>query len=191
MLDLYEQTFERHPDRTDLRWRIEHAQHLNPADIPRFAQLGVIAAMQAVHCTSDGPWVPERLGDARCESGAYVWRSLIDSGAVVSNGTDAPVEDVDPIANFHAAVTRRMRNGEEFYPEQRMTREEALRCEHAERRLRGLRGRYEGLADAGQAGRRRGAVAGHPDRALEEIPDTEVLYTIVGGEIAYTDPSLR
>ena len=191
VLDVYEQTFERYPDRTDLRWRIEHAQHLSPADIPRFAQLDVIASMQAVHCTSDGPWVPERLGDERCESGAYVWRSLIDSGAVVSNGTDAPVEDVDPLANFLAAVSRRMRDGEEFYPDQRMTREEALRAGTLNAAYSAFEEETKGsltpgkLADVVVLSRDIMTVP------VEEISETEVLYTIVGGEIAYTNPRLR
>src|SRR5690606_30916797 len=110
-----------------LRWRIEHAQHLHPDDIPRFAELGVIAAMQGVHATSDGPWVPDRIGDERARSGAYAWRSLLDAGATIVNGTDAPVEDVDPLASFYGAVSRRLLDGSVFYPEQRMTREEALR----------------------------------------------------------------
>ena len=191
VLDIYEQTFERYPDQTDLRWRIEHAQHLSPADIPRFAQLDVIASMQAVHCTSDGPWVPERLGDERCESGAYVWRSLIDSGAVVSNGTDAPVEDVDPIANFLAAVSRRMGNGEEFYPDQRMTREEALRASTLNAAYAAFEEDTKGsltpgkLADVVVLSRDIMSVP------FDEIPDTEVLYTIVGGEVTYTNPNLN
>ena len=191
VLDIYEQTFERYPDQTDLRWRIEHAQHLSPADIPRFARLDVIASMQAVHCTSDGPWVPERLGDERCESGAYVWRSLIDSGAVVSNGTDAPVEDVDPIANFLAAVSRRMRNGEDFYPDQRMTREEALRAGTLNAAYAAFEEDTKGsltpgkLADVVVLSRDIMSVP------FDEIPDTEVLYTIVGGEVTYTNPNLN
>jgi len=191
VLDIYEQTFERHPDRTDLRWRIEHAQHLHPEDIPRFAELDVIASMQAVHCTSDGPWVPQRLGDERSLQGAYVWRSLIDSGAVVSNGTDAPVEDVDPIANFFAAVSRRMRNGEDFYPEQRMTREEALRSGTLSAAYAAFEEDSKGsltpgkLADVVVLSRDIMTVP------VEEIPDAEVLYTVVGGNLVYTDPSLR
>jgi predicted amidohydrolase YtcJ len=79
------------------RWRIEHAQHLDPADIPRFKSLGVVASMQGIHCTSDAPYVERRLGVERARNGAYVWRSLLDAGAVVANGTDAPVEDINPI----------------------------------------------------------------------------------------------
>jgi predicted amidohydrolase YtcJ len=127
VLDIYERTFAAHPDIDDPRWRIEHAQHIAPNDIERFGRLGVIASMQGIHGTSDGPWVLRRLGPARSESGAYMWRKLLDSGAIVTNGTDVPVEDIDPLISFHATVSRRMSNGETFFPDQRMTREEALR----------------------------------------------------------------
>jgi len=111
----------------DRRWRIEHAQHLAVEDIPRFAELGVIAAMQGIHCTSDALFAENRLGTERARTGAYPWRSLLDAGAVIVNGTDAPVEDVDPIESFYASVTRRRADGKAtFFPEQSMTREEAL-----------------------------------------------------------------
>lgn len=125
VLDIYEETLG-DGIHTDHRWRIEHAQHLAVEDIPRFGQLGVIPAMQANHCTSDAPFVPIRLGERRSAEGAYVWRSLIDSGAIVPNGTDAPVERVDPRVSLYAAVTRQLSNGDAFYPEQCMTRLEAL-----------------------------------------------------------------
>lgn len=128
-LDLFERAFSRAGvDGRALRWRIEHAQHLAPQDVPRFARLGVIASMQPVHCTSDGPWVPQRLGESRARERSYLWRALLDSGALISAGTDTPVEPLDPLANFRAAVTRRMENGERFSPEQAMTREEAFRA---------------------------------------------------------------
>ena len=111
----------------DARWRVEHAQHLDPDDISRFKQLGVVASMQAIHCTSDAPFVVKRLGEKRAREGAYAWRSLLDSGAHLANGTDAPVEDVDPLPCLYAAVTRkRADTGLEFFPEQAMTREEGL-----------------------------------------------------------------
>ena len=110
-----------------MRWRIEHAQHLHPTDIPRFGQLGVIAAMQGIHCTSDAPYVIARLGARRAEEGAYVWQKLMQSGAVVTNGTDAPVEDVDPIASYYATVSRTLKDGSVFYPDQRMSRMDALK----------------------------------------------------------------
>lgn len=110
-----------------LRWRIEHAQHLDPQDIPRFRQLGVIASFQAIHCTSDAPFVVKRLGTERARAGAYAWRSLLASGAHIANGTDAPVEDVNPLPCLYASVTRkRPDSGLEFFPEQKLTREESL-----------------------------------------------------------------
>ncbi|MGH7462192.1 MAG: amidohydrolase, partial [Longimicrobiales bacterium] len=88
VLDIYERVFKANPTKQDVRWRIEHAQHLNPADVPRFRQLGVIAAMQGVHATSDGPWIPRRLGGQRALQTSYVFRELLKSGAVIANGTD-------------------------------------------------------------------------------------------------------
>ena len=90
-----------HPEMKDARWRIEHAQHLSIDDIPRFATLGVIASMQGIHATSDAPYVLARLGPERAEAGAYVWKKFLDAGVIVSNGTDVPVERIDPIANWH------------------------------------------------------------------------------------------
>lgn len=125
VLDIYEEVLGDEV-KSDHRWRIEHAQHLAESDISRFGQMGVIPAMQANHCTSDAIFVPTRLGERRSATGAYVWRSLIDSGAIIPNGTDAPVERVDPRASLFASVTRQLKNGAAFYPEQCMTREEML-----------------------------------------------------------------
>jgi predicted amidohydrolase YtcJ len=109
------------------RWRIEHAQHLDPLDISRFSQLGVIASMQTIHCTSDAPFVEKRLGKDRARKGAYVWRRLLKSGASLANGTDTPVEKLAPLHNIYAAVTRkRADDGMVFYRKQRLTRKEAL-----------------------------------------------------------------
>lgn len=127
VLDIYEQTMNAHPDKKDLRWRIEHAQHLHPEDIPRFKELGVIASMQGIHCTSDAPFVEKRLGEERAKSGAYAWRSLLDAGVIIANGTDAPVEKVDPLPNIYASVTRKREDtGQVFFTDQKMTRAEAL-----------------------------------------------------------------
>ncbi|TNE56391.1 MAG: amidohydrolase [Bacteroidetes bacterium] len=131
ILDIYEAALQNNEEQPGvmpgLRWRIEHAQHLHPDDIPRFGQLEVIASMQAVHCTSDAPFVVKRLGTERARTGAYAWRSLIDAGAHLANGTDVPVEEVDPLPCIYAAVTRRRADtGLEFFTEQHMTRTEAL-----------------------------------------------------------------
>jgi len=184
-LNIYEEAMKAHPDKKDIRWRVEHAQHLSEADIPRFGGLGVIAAMQGVHCTSDGPWVLIRLGAKRAEEGAYVWRKLIASGAVISNGTDSPVEAVDPIPSFYASVARTMKNGEPFFPGQKMTREEALRSYT-------LNGAYaafeENIKGSLTAGKLADITVFSKDIMTcpdEEIPSAEVLYTIVGGKVLY------
>jgi predicted amidohydrolase YtcJ len=185
ILNIYEAVLQAHPDKKDVRFRVEHAQHLSSADIPRFGALGVIAAMQSVHCTSDGPWIAKRIGEARAEEGAYVWRKLMDSGAVVSNGTDAPVEDCNPIPGFYAAVTRRMKDGRAFYPGQKMTRQEALRSYT-------LNGAYAAFEEGIKGSLVRSKLADvtvfSKDLMTcpeEEIPEAEVLWTIVGGKILY------
>jgi predicted amidohydrolase YtcJ len=185
VLDIYEEAFKAHPDKIDLRWRIEHSQHLHPDDIPRFGRLGVIASMQGIHCTSDGPYVLKRLGEERAEEGAYVWQKLMKSGAVICNGTDAPVEDVDPIACYYASVSRMTWEGNVFYPDQRMSRMEALRSYT-------INGAYaafqEDLLGSLTPGKLADITVLSKDImtvAEEEIPTTEVLYTIVGGKVLY------
>ena len=186
VLDLIERVLADHPGlATDHRWRIEHAQHLRLEDIPRFAELGVVASMQGVHCTSDAPFVETRLGEVRAREGAYVWRSLLEAGALVTNGTDAPVEDVDPLPSFHATVTRRLANGEQFYPDQRLTRVEALRtytldCAKAafEEHLKGSLTPGK-LADVTVLSK---DILTVPE---QEILDARVELTIVGGELLY------
>lgn len=189
VLDIYEKIFRANPKKKDLRWRIEHAQHLHPDDIPRFARLGVIAAMQGIHCTSDGPWVIKRLGEKRAAEGAYMWRALWDSGAVVTNGTDVPVEDIDPITCFYATVTRRTADGTAFYPAQKLTREQALKSYTLNNAYAAFEEKLKGsitpgkLADLVVLSR---DIMTVPD---EEIPGTQVLYTILDGRIVYEAPT--
>jgi len=184
-LNVYEEAFKAHPDKRDLRWRVEHAQHLNAADIPRFGALGVIASMQGIHCTSDAPYVLARLGAQRAEEGAYVWQKLMKSGAVIANGTDAPVEEVDPLPGYYALVTRRQKNGQVFFGDQRMTREEALRAYT-------LNGAYAAFEDKTRGSLSPGKLAditvlsGDITKVPEEdIQRVEVLYTIVGGKVRF------
>ncbi len=188
VLNIFEQTFREHPEAEDLRWRIEHAQHLQPSDVPRFAELGVIASMQGIHCTSDGSWVPDRLGERRTEEGAYVWKTLIESGAIVTNGTDAPVEDVSPIQSYYASVSRQLRNGSVFLPGQRMTRMEALRSYTIHNAYAGFEEDLKGTLSPGKL-----ADVTVLDRDIltipeDEIPRTSVVYTIVGGKIEFSSP---
>lgn len=186
ILDLFAETFEEHGvDGETVRWRVEHAQHLNPDDIPRFAELGVIASMQGVHCTSDGPWVPTRIGDERAKQGAYVWRKLLDSGAVVTNGTDVPVEDIDPMGSYYASVTRRLPDGKYFYPDQVMGRLEALETYTLAAAYSAFEEDVKGSLTPGKYGDVTVLSKDILTVPADEIPDTEVLYTIVGGEVRY------
>jgi predicted amidohydrolase YtcJ len=187
-LNIFEQAFKANPTKRDLRWRVEHAQHLSLQDIPRFGQLGVIASMQGVHATSDAPYVPERLGSKRAEEGAYVWQKLMKSGAIVSNGTDAPVEDVDPIANYYATVSRKTKDGRVFYPDQRMSRMEALKSYT-------LNGAYAAFEEASRGSLKVGKLADMTvlskditTIAEDQIPTAHVTYTIVGGKVLYRKP---
>ncbi|HEY2433386.1 MAG TPA: amidohydrolase [Vicinamibacterales bacterium] len=185
-LDIFERAFKANPAKQDLRWRVEHAQHLSAADIPRFGRLGVIASMQGIHCTSDAPYVLQRLGPARAQEGAYVWQKLMKSGAVVANGTDAPVEDDDPIPNFYASVSRKLKDGTVFYPDQRMSRLEALRSYT-------INGAYAGFEEANRGSLKLGKYADITvlsknilEVPEDEIPTARVVYTIVGGRVLYS-----
>jgi predicted amidohydrolase YtcJ len=185
VLNIYEDTFKAHPDQKDLRWRVEHAQHLNAADIPRFAQLGVIAAMQGIHCTSDAPYVLLRLGAKRAEEGAYVWQKLLKSGAVVGNGTDAPVEDVSPLASFYATVSRKLKDGTVFYPDQRMSREEALRSYTASNAYAAFEDKLKGTLEVGKLADVTVLSRDIMTIPEDQIPATDIVYTIVGGKVRF------
>src|SRR3954463_96109 len=184
-LDIFERAFKANPAKKDLRWRVEHAQHLSAQDIPRFGKLGVIASMQAIHCTSDAPYVLQRLGPKRAQEGAYVWQKLMKSGALVANGTDAPVEDVDPIANYYATVSRKLKDGTVFFPDQRMSRMEALKSYT-------INGAYAGFEEANRGSLKPGKYADVTVLSKDiltipedEIPTAKVVQTIVGGKVAY------
>lgn len=186
VLNIYEETFTRLKlDGKALRWRIEHAQHISAADIPRFGKLGVIASMQGIHATSDAPYVLARLGPARAEEGAYVWQKLMKTGAVIANGTDAPVEDINPIASYYASVSRRTKDGTVFFPDQRMSRMEALRSYTINVAFAEFDERIKGSLEPGKLA----DVTVFSKNVLtvpeEEIPSTKILYTIVGGQVAY------
>jgi len=184
-LDLYEKTLGMDSKSRDLRWRIEHAQHLLPEDVSRFSRLGIIASMQPTHCTSDGPWVPQRLGLERATKESYLWRSLLDSGAHIASGTDAPVEDVDPLRTFFSAFSRRMKNGGRFTPEQAMTRMEALRSMTIEAAYASFQEEEKGSLIPGKLADLTilsGNILEVPEQELKNI---HVEATIVGGKIRY------
>jgi len=172
--------------RRDARFRVEHAQVLTDADIPRFRRLGVLPSMQPTHCTSDMRWAPERLGPERLR-GAYAWRSLLATGVVIPGGSDFPVEDPNPFHGIYAAVTRRPLSGEDpgWQPEQRMTRDEAVRAfttwnaraAHQEAELGSL-----------EPGKRADVVVLSEDVwACPEarIKDIHPVLTMVGGEVVF------
>ncbi|MBV9700772.1 MAG: amidohydrolase [Candidatus Eremiobacteraeota bacterium] len=128
VLDAYEAALRRTGAGADARLRIEHVQTLSPQDVPRLARLGIIPSMQTTHQISDMGWAEARLGPQRI-LGAYAWRSLLNTGVLIANGTDAPVEAVNTLRTFHAAISRQNEANEPpggWYPEQRMTRHEAL-----------------------------------------------------------------
>jgi predicted amidohydrolase YtcJ len=184
-LNVFEDAFKKYPTPQSRRWRVEHAQHLHPDDIGRFAKLGVIASMQGIHCTSDAVYVVKRLGTRRAEEGAYVWQSLLKSGAIICNGTDVPVEAVSPIKSFYASVTRKLANGATFLPEQKMTREQALKSYTLHAAYAAFEEEIKGsltpgkLADITVLSR---DIMTVPD---EQILGTEVVYTIVGGKVVF------
>lgn len=186
VLDIIEGIQNQNPERKDLRWRIEHAQHLSVDDIPRFKELEVIASMQGIHCTSDAPFVEKRLGEERSRLGAYAWRSLLDNGVTVANGTDAPVEDVDPIPSFYASVTRkRADSGMVFFKEQAMTRVEAI---HSYTLGNAFAAFEEDIKGSLSVGKLADIVVLNKDLIKcsdDEILETKILYTIIDGEIKY------
>lgn len=185
VLDIFEQAYATVENPEDLRWRIEHAQHIHADDIPRFGSLGVIASMQGVHATSDGPWVYQRLGNERAEEGAYVWQDLWNTGAVVTNGTDAPVEDVDPIASFYATVSRKLKDGSVFFPKQRLSREQALQSYTLNNAYAAFEEDIKGSLTPGKLADI--TVLSKDIMTIEEdeIPSAEVLYTIIGGKVLF------
>lgn len=186
VLDIFEGVLSQKSDGYERRWRIEHAQHLHPDDIPRFKEMGVIASMQGIHCTSDAPFVVKRLGEERARTGAYAWRSLLDQGVIIANGTDAPVERLDPFQNFYASVTRkRLDNGMVFFNEQAMTREEAIFSYTLGNAYAGFEEDIKGSLEPGKWADI--VVLSNNLMTCDEdkIPLTKVQMTLVGGDIKY------
>ena len=189
VLDRYEKAFAKHPEKAhDHRFRVEHAQHLHPEDIPRFSELDVIASMQGIHMSSDRPWAINRLGQLRIQLGAYMWQRLIQSGAKVINGTDTPVEPVNPFACYYASVTRKTLAGtpnEGYEADQKMTRMQALRSYTLDAAYGAFEEQKKGSIEVGK----------YADFAVlskdiitcseREILQTEALMTFVGGQLKY------
>ena len=188
MLDMYEKAMEEFPHVKDHRFRDEHTQILDEADIPRFAQLGVIASMQGIHATSDLPWAPDRLGNARTAEGGYVWQKLLQHGVKIINGTDAPVEDISPIASFYASVTRERPDGTPeggMFGDQRMSRQEALRSYTLDAAYGSF---HEDVLGSIEQGKLADFTVLSKDIMTvpeNQILDTEIVYTIVDGKVRY------
>ncbi|HQQ82138.1 MAG TPA: amidohydrolase [Cyclobacteriaceae bacterium] len=188
ILDRYEMAFNENPGH-DHRYRIEHAQHLHPNDIPRFGKLGVIPAMQAIHLSSDRPWAIERLGEKRIKEGAYMWQSLLKSGARVINGTDVPVEPISPIASYFASVTRQTLKGEPaggYEPEEKMTRVQALKSYTLDAAYGAFEEQIKGSIEPGKL-----ADFTVFSQDIMQVPDssllkTEIVMTVLGGKKIYT-----
>jgi predicted amidohydrolase YtcJ len=188
VMDTFERVQKEVPGSRDLRMRNEHSQILDAAEIPRFAKLNVIASMQATHATSDLPWAPARLGNARVEEGAYVWQKLLKSGAIIANGSDFPVEEPNPMLGLYASITRQDPSGNPpngWQPDQRLSREETLRsftlhaafAAHAEKDLGSLTPGK--LADLVVLSKDVMTVA------PKEILSTVVTTTVIGGKVVY------
>ena len=190
LLNIYEAEFDKHPDKTDLRWRIEHAQVIHPDDVARTVELGVIPAVQGIFACSDGPWAEDRLGPERTRERAYIFNTLAEAGLVPTNGTDPPVDEISPIGSFHCSVTRQLPDGSLFQPQEVYSRERALYSYTMGNAIAAFEEDIKGsitpgkLADITVLSQNLLSV---PDDALL---DTDVVMTIVGGKIRYRDGAI-
>ena len=189
ILNEYEKVFNEYPDHAaDHRWRIEHAQHVAPADIPRFGRMKVIPSIQGIHMSSDRPWAIDRLGKKRIEESAYVWRDLIDHGAILINGSDVPVEPIDPIASFYASTTRKTLKGFPdfgYEPKQKMTRIEALKSYTLNAAYGAFEENIKGSIEIGKYADFTVFSQNLITIPEDKILDTKILYTIVNGVVEY------
>jgi hypothetical protein len=189
VLRQYQKAFEtKNVEGSQYRFRIEHVQHLHPDDIPKFAQIGVIPSMQAIHLSSDRPWAIDRLGEKRILEGAYMWQALLATGAVLINGTDVPVEPLTPIENFYTSVTRKTLRGNPesgYEPEQKMTREQALKSYTLSPAFGAFEEDIKGSIAPGKLADL--VILNQDIMKIKEdqILNTKVLMTIIGGDIVY------
>jgi len=170
----------------DHRWRVEHAQHLHPKDVKRFVENDILASIQTNHCISDASYVTNRFGKQRIKQGAYKWQTLWQSGVKVNNGTDCPIESIDPIKNFYAAVTRKFKNDEPaFYPSECLTRLQALQAYTINNAYAAKQEHLRGSIEVGKMADITildNNLLSSPDK---EILNTKVIATIKLGEIVY------
>jgi len=185
LFNIYEEQFTIYPEKKDLRWRIEHAQVTHPDDLLRYAALGVIPGIQGIFACSDGPWVVDRLGVERTKERGYLFRSMAESGALIMNGTDPPVEEISPIASFHCSITRELSDGSIFQPEQRLTREQALQSYTINNAFAAFEEDLKGSITPGKLADITVLSKDIMTVPEDEILDTEIVYTILGGEVVY------
>jgi hypothetical protein len=186
ILNVYEEAEKLHPGR-DHRFRVEHAQHLTTDAIGRFAKLNVIASMQPFHAIDDGKWAGKRLDSARLKR-TYVFKSILESNAILTFGSDWPVAPLDPIAGIYAAVTRRTlddKNPGGWFPKQKITVEQALRCYTANNARAGFQEIKTGKLKAGMLADLTVLSENLFSIAPENIRNTKVLLTVVNGKEAF------
>ena len=191
MLNEYEKVLSTLPKNSPSpRWRIEHVQVLDQQDIPRFQQIGILPSMQPVHATSDMYWAEARLGQNRIR-GAYAWRSLLQTGAIIVGGSDFPFEAVSPINGFYAAFTRSDRSGypqDGWYREQKMTREEAARCFTQWPAYGAFQENMKGTIEPGKWADLTILSNDIMQVPPKDVLTTEVEMTMIGGKIVYQKP---
>ena len=187
LLNIYEAEFDRHPDKTDLRWRIEHAQVIHPDDVDRTVALGVIPAVQGIFACSDGPWVVDRLGPERTRERGYIFNTLAEAGLVPTNGTDPPVDEIDPIASFHCSVTRMLPDGSLFQPQEVYSRERALYSYTMGNAIAAFEEDVKGSITAGKLADITVLSQDLLTVPDDDIMDTKIVMTVLGGKVRYRD----
>ena len=186
VLDVYERVATRRDPGSDLRWRVEHASVIAETDVARFGQLGAIASMQAVSLPSDGLWMIDRLGADRARRRAFGFRALRRSGAIIANGTDVPVDPVDPLVGFHAMTTCELADGTSLWSDERLSREESLRACTIDVAYAAFEDRIKGSLEPGKLADM--VVMGSD---IMTVPETEIVgaavdHTILDGHVVYS-----
>lgn len=187
LLDIYEAEFKRNPEKTDLRWRIEHAQVIHPDDVARTVELGVIPAVQGIFACSDGPWVEDRLGPERTKERGYIFNTLAEAGLVPTNGTDPPVDEISPIGSFHCSVTRQLPDGSYFQPQEVYSRERALYSYTMGNAIAAFEEDEKGSLTPGKLADITVLSQDLLTVSDDDLMDTEIVMTILGGRVRYRD----
>lgn len=185
LLNIYEAEMAKYPEKNDLRWRIEHAQVIHPDDIQRTVALGVIPAVQGIFACSDGPWVVDRLGAERTRERGYIFNTLAEAGLVPTNGTDPPVDEIDPIASFHCSVTRVLPDGTVFQPQEVYSRERALYSYTMGNAIAAFEEELKGSITPGKLADITVLSQDLLTISDNEIRNTRIVMTILGGEVRY------